>query len=65
MYRKIVYHICQKWLHMVIEICEYGIGMGGTGLVWVDPPKLIFEFGRGNFEKLTISYFLSHFSIGE
>ena len=30
---------------------------GGHGLMWVDPPKLIFEFARGNFEKFRISHF--------
>ena len=58
-------HTSQKWLYMVIETCGYGRGLGGTGLMWVDPWSFIFEFARGNFENLRIFYFWPHFSIGE
>ena len=30
-------HTSQKQLYMVIETCGYESGLGGTGLMWVDP----------------------------
>ena len=34
-----------------LDTCGYESGVGGTGWMWVDPSRLIFEFERGNFEK--------------
>ena len=32
---------------MVIEICEHGIGIGGMGLMRVDPLRLILNLNEG------------------
>jgi hypothetical protein len=42
-----VYSPCAK---MPFDIWGYTGGVGGMGLMWVNPNKNIFDFSRGNFE---------------
>ena len=49
---------------MVIEICEHGIGIGGMGLMRVDPWRFIFEIPREKLEEWTFLSLVPPFSIG-
>ena len=44
---------------MPFAIWEYTDGAGGTGLMWVYPPKNIFEFLQGNFKHFNFETFFT------
>ena len=40
----------KRGAYMPIDIWGYTGGIGGMGLMWVNPKKNIFDFSRGNLE---------------